>query len=464
MVMFMPLLPIPVAIAPPIAQTPAAPPPQEIVQPQTVRPLPGRLDTVPVFNSNSPELVQEPGILLSTFPPQGKRVPTAHLHFPFQDRFDVFAHHVARAKTPDDLRTLYVAVLLQNPGDRPVTIDILQAASYLSQPDAPFIPLPPVVENPLGTVFAGPGGRVMGDILRGQRQAIFPPQLRIAPRSEALLFNLPIPVKTLDPPLNGRSTLMRLRSSGPVYAASLAQFATATPTGEEQPPSLETWRTLLTTGGLAGPRDRAPSPIGEPGPIVYGRVAGVAQGSQWQAQLTDAPEASHLSIPAPGAAVSYGLATLYGGRLGTGQNQSARMLVRYPDTAYEAHGNYGIHYSLTLPLHNASPNPQAVVVKLQTPIKEDTLSQNGLRFFDPPPDRTFFRGPVRVRFVNDLGLPQIRDVHLVQKRGQPGEPLVQLQMPAGDRRLVAVEFLYPPDATPPQVLTIATLAPESAVP
>lgn len=453
MLSFLPLLPL--------AQTPPAPPPpQEIVQPQVVRPLPGQLDAVPVFNSNSPELVQEPGILLSTFPPQGKRVPTAHLHFPFQGRFDVFAHHVARAKTPDDLRTLYIAGLLYNPGDRPVTIALLQAASYLSQPDAPFIPLPAVVENPLGTVFAGPGSRVMGDILRGQRQAIFPPQIRIAPRSYQLLFNLPIPVKTLEPPLNGRSTLMRLRSDGPVYLASLAQFAAVDATGEEQPPSLDTWQTLLTTGQLAGPRDRPPSPIGEPGPIIYGRVAGVAQGSHWRTQLTDGPSASHLTLPAPGQAVSYGLATLYGGRLGTGQNQSARMLVRYPDTAYEAHGNYGIQYSLTLPLHNASPTPQTVVVSLQTPIKEDELSQNGLRFFDPPPDRTFFRGPVRVKFVNDLGLPQLRDVHLVQKRGQSGEPLVQLRLGADERRLVSVEFLYPPDATPPQVLTIATLATE----
>ena len=28
------------------------------------------------------------------------------------------------------------------------------------------------------------------------------------------------------------------------------------------------------------------------------------------------------------------------------------MLVRYPDTAYRAHGNYGIRYSFRLPLYN----------------------------------------------------------------------------------------------------------------
>jgi hypothetical protein len=38
-----------------------------------------------------------------------------------------------------------------------------------------------------------------------------------------------------------------------------------------------------------------------------------------------------------------------------------------------------------------------------------------------------------------------------------GEPLVQMKMPASDRRLVQFDFLYPPDATPPQMLTIETL-------
>jgi hypothetical protein len=52
--------------------TPSPTPQIEIVQPQQVRAIPGKLDDVPVFNSNSPELVQTEGILLSTFPPNGK--------------------------------------------------------------------------------------------------------------------------------------------------------------------------------------------------------------------------------------------------------------------------------------------------------------------------------------------------------------------------------------------------------
>ncbi|MHC5825713.1 MAG: DUF3370 family protein, partial [Nostoc sp.] len=58
-----------------VQTTPATVPPEEVFQPQEVRALPGQLDTVPTFNSNSPELVLKEGILLSTFPPDGKKVP-----------------------------------------------------------------------------------------------------------------------------------------------------------------------------------------------------------------------------------------------------------------------------------------------------------------------------------------------------------------------------------------------------
>ncbi len=452
MLVFLPIFPL--AQIPP---TPEPPPQVEILQPQEVRTLPGQLDTIPVFNSNSPELVQTEGILLSTFPPDGKANPNAHLNFPFQGRFDIFAHHVAKPPTPEDLRTLYLGIILHNPGLKPVTIDILQAASYLSQPDAPFIELPPFVDNPAGKVYAGPGSRVMSDILRGYRQENFPPQLIIPPNESRMLLNLPIPVRSLDPPLNGRSTLMRLRSDGIVYAASLAQYALIDGDGNEQPPTLEQWQQLLEQGELGTPRDRTPTPPDTTtSPIIYGRVAGVAQGSMWQAELVDSPTTQFLTIPQPGQAFSYGLSTLPGGRLGTGQSQSARMLVRYPDTAYFAHGNYGVQYSLTLPLVNPTNQNQTVTLSLQTPIKQDQI-QEGLRFLEPPPRQVFFRGTVQIRYKDDTGLPRTRYVHLVQRRGQISEPLVTLTMPPSDQRLVQVNFLYPPDATPPQVLTITTL-------
>ncbi|WP_017654699.1 DUF3370 domain-containing protein [Fortiea contorta] len=440
-----------------LAQTTPPTPPQEVVQPQVVRPLPGRLDTIPVFNSNSPELVLQEGILLSTFPSTGKQFPQAHLDFPFQGRFDIFAHHVAKAEPPENLKSLYLGIILHNPTSRPVSVNILQAASYLSQPDAPFVQSPSFSENNLGTVFAGPGDRATNDILRGKRQTIFPEEIVIAPNSSQMLLNLPIPVQGLTPPLNGRSTLMRLRSNGRIYAASLAMFAKTNADGSERSPTLAEWEDLLNNGDVATPRDKAPTPLQNTGkPQIYGRVAGVARGSQWRALLVDSPKTRYLTIPQSGQVFSYGLSTLHGGTLGTGQIQSATMLRRYPDTAYRAHGNYGIQYSLQLPLYNNTENSQTVSVSIQTPIKEDQLVQPGLRFFSTPVRQVFFRGTVRVRYKDEQGQPQTKFTHLAQTRGQAGEPLVLLNLKAGDRSLVEVDFLYPPDATPPQVLTVMT--------
>ncbi|CCQ58614.1 DUF3370 domain-containing protein [Crocosphaera watsonii] len=428
-------------------------PPQEIVQPQEVRPLPGKLNSTPVFNSNSPELVKNEGVLLSTFPPLGKQNPNAHLNYLFRGRFDVFAHHVASPPTPEDLRTLYLGIILHNPTTTPVTIRILQGASHLSQPDAPFVKLPPQVEDPLGRVYAGPGSRVMGDILRGIRQDIFPPKLVIPPKESRMLLNLPIPVKELSPPLNGRSTYVRLESNGGIYGASLAKYAPIDEvTGVERPPTRTEWEKLLKEGELVTPRDRPPSPPNASN-LIYGRVAGVSQGSVWNTRITD--ETGYLTIPAVGESISYGLSTLSGGTFGTNQVQTAPMLVRYPDTAYEAHGNYGVQYSLTLPLYNPTGQPQTVTVRLQTPLKQDTLT-DGLRFLSPVSSSVFFRGPIQVRYIDEEATWQNRYFHLVQHRGQMGEPLVSQTIPPKRWRLVSLDFLYPPDATPPQVLTIQT--------
>jgi hypothetical protein len=448
--------------------TPIPTPVQEIVvQPQEVRALPGQLDKVPMFNSNSPEVVQTEGILLSTFPSIGKAVPQAHLSWSLEGRFDLLAHHIARASQPGDWRPLYLGVIVYNPGSQPVTLDILQAVSYVTNPDAPFVELPPYVDNSLGTVYAGPGSRVMNDILRGVHQSDFPSQIVIPPNQSQMLLNLPIMLG------NCRSTFMRLRSNAPIYMASLAMYAPLTIDLEYDPedpfsllnppppsyraPMLEEWQKLLDRGNLAGPRDRIPTPLYQTdGDIVYGRVAGVAQGSEWRTEVVDSSGGEDLSIPKPGKAFSYPISTVTMATFGTGQVQSAPMLVRYPDTAYRAHGNYGVHYSLTLPLVNKTRKSQTVTLSLQTPIKQEDRV-DGLRFLEPPDQQVFFRGTVQISYNDDRGVPQTRYVHLVQRRGQQGEPLVTLNMPKRDRRLVKIDFLYPPDATPPQVLTVRTL-------
>jgi Protein of unknown function (DUF3370) len=435
-----------------LAATP--PPPQEISLTQEVRPLPGQLDRIPVFNSNSPEKVLKEGILLSTFPGNDKAHPAAHLNYAFSGRFDVFAHHVAQAKPETDLRSLYIGIILNNPTNNPVTIKVLQGASYLSQPEAPFGNLAAQIEDPNGSVFAGPGSRATSDVLRDRRQSIFPEQIIIPAGGSQMLMNLPVPVRGLVPPLNGRSSYIRLQSNGKVYAASMALFAPSS-NGVERAPTMAEWQNLLNKGELSSPRDVAPTVPNSPGGITYGRVAGVSIGSRWQANLTDLGK-QNLTVPAAGKAISWGISTLVGGQFGTGQVASAKMAVRYPDTAYESHGNYGVHYSLKLPLSNPSATPRQVTVALQTPLKQESID-GVLRFLNPLPRAVHFRGTVKVSYPNDQGKMQTKYYHLVQKRGDQGSPLMTLTLPPGSNRSVQVDLLYPPDATPPQVLTLRSL-------
>ena len=451
---------------------------QEIIPKiQEVRPLPGGLDNVPVFNSNSPELVETEGILLSTFPSRGKATPSAHLDYAFEGRFDIFDHHVVRARDDADTRTRYIGIVVHNPSRRPVTLSFREAASYLSQ-EAPWHGRNDVEFNLASNQFSGPGSRLMNEILRDRRQSSWPDRITIPPQESYLLMNAPLPVRQLSvptdgslsagsellPPLpdslggdrsNARSTLMRVSSSGPVYVASLSMFAPLTADGGERVPTLDEWRQVLIKGELATPRDLAPTRPGRSTtPFIYGRVAGVSQGSRWQARLTD-HRSSRLKIPEIGQQLSYAISTVDHNTFGTGQIQSASMLRRYGDTAYRAHGNYGTEYDLTLPLHNPTDQSKTVALSVQTPLQNETI-KNALTFLTPHDSRIFFRGTVLFLYKNDQGERRADYIHLVQRRGQVGSPLIELTLDPGEERSVEVQFLYPPDATPPQVLTLTT--------
>lgn len=445
---------------------------------QEVRSLPGGLDDVPVFNSNSPEIIENDGILLSTFPSRGKSDPSAHLNYTFNGRFDIFSHHVARGQSDTDTRTVYEAILVNNPGKRSVTLSIRDGASYISQ-ESPWNEIASGSSNLYSNNFSGPGSRVMNDVLRDRRQAVFPSEVTIGPGENYLLLNAPIPLRRLNvatdgtlppgseltppptsassgegPRLNGRSTLMRLNSSGPVYVASLAMHAPQE-NGREIVPSLDDWRYLLSQGQLATPRDLAPSrPGSRDNPFRYGRVSGIATGSQWRATLTDG-RSDQLSIPNSGQQISYGLSTLERNTFGTGQVQSAPVTARYGDTAYRANGNYGIEYNLDLPLTNNTDSPKTVSLAVQTPLQNDSLN-NALQFSTNPEPRVFFRGTVLFIYKEDNGRSRASYTYLVQNRGEQGQPLIEVTLQPGEQRDVNVQFLYPPDATPPQVLTIST--------
>ncbi|NEQ52663.1 MAG: DUF3370 family protein, partial [Leptolyngbya sp. SIO3F4] len=79
-----------------------------------------------------------------------------------------------------------------------------------------------------------------------------------------------------------------------------------------------------------------------------------------------------------------------------------------------------------------------------------------LTFLSPHDSRIFFRGTILFLYTNDEGEKRADYIHLVQRRGQTGPPLIELNLAPDEERNVEVQFLYPPDATPPQVLTLTT--------
>jgi Protein of unknown function (DUF3370) len=415
---------------------------ERVTIPQTVLPLPGGLDSTPVFNSNSPEIVLSPGVLLSTFPGTGRANPEAHLNYPLHGRFDVFFHHVTNGSKVGP-RTLYLGLVIGNLSDHKVHVELLNALSYATRPDSPFITLDTVLDNKHGKHFAGPGDRVALDQLRKKKQHGWHRRIGLDPGEIKVVYQLPLK--------NGRTGALSIETDGPVYLASLAASAREKSFGREGEPELSDWKEALDLP-LAEPRDKTPSVPGAGGALIFGRVAGVQSGSSWQGYLTNDADKNHLSLK-PGDIYSFPISTIIGGTHGTRQIQAAPMIVRYADTAYAAHGNYGVLYDLTIPLYNASDSDIKGVVSLQTPLK-DWNKSDSLQFFQTPPDKIFFRGNVKFDWFDERGKHHKKLVHVVQKQGQQGEPLLEIAIPAGKQINVQASLIYPADCTPPQVLTV----------
>ncbi|MYC50668.1 MAG: DUF3370 domain-containing protein [Synechococcus sp. SB0662_bin_14] len=474
----------PVAMAP--AQGQVQVQEQSTQRPQALRPLPGQLDQTLLFNDNNPESIKAGGILLSTFSPAGRSHPQAHLDQRFVGYFTVFSHHVY-ARPTHGAATAWLALLAGNATDQPVTITAPQAATALSQPDAPFLPLPSLLEENLagagdhgntatdsprgplsavaaarldqeplrrglggrGAIYAGPGSRVAGALLRGNSTADLPSSWQLPPHSTRALLLLPIPTTHLDPPVNGRTTQLRLHSSGPVSLAMVAAL-------QDEPPDPSTLPGMLD--GPLSPKGHRPTPPGHGGGIVYSRVSGVQRGARWQGRLTD-PGRDMLSVRS--VPVGWPLSALVGGAMTTGQVQTAPLEAFYPGTAWAAHGNYGIEYHLTLPLLNDTPEPVTLQLALESP-QEQEPQAGVVSLVAPSPNTPVrFRGPVAVQGLD--GPPRERVFHLVQRRGQPGPLLGTVTLAPGEKRTVVVRLIYPADATPPQVLSLLpahTLAPE----
>lgn len=414
-----------------------------------VRPLPGGLDSVPVFNSNSPEIVMVDGVLLSTFPSCDG---PAHLNYSFDGRFDIFAHHVADGKRSGHTEELYFGFLVGNTGDKPVRVNILSGASYVSQPDSPFIALAPVLDNDEGLIFSGPGDRVTNELLRAGKTPEWKSKVIVPPGKTVLLKSLPLRVMFQTPHSNGRSVIARLKSNGPVHLALVSKYAVQQSEGSFREPTEEEYMTVLDKGELVQPRDVTPTRPEDKGPLKYGRVSGVASGSTWKARVTDR-HSPVLALPQPDKPIAYVISSLKQGTFGTRQVQSAPLVVRYEDTAYQAHGNYGVKYDLTFPLKNTSERALRFKLTFETPMKSDA-KKDSVTFYDPIYPNVFFRGTIKV--TSGSGKKNTHYTHLVEHRAETVSPLLDEVIAKGETRIVRVELIYPPDCTPPQMLTLST--------
>ncbi len=440
--------------APGASQAPAA----TVLRPQQVAPLPGGLDPVLMVNDNNPELILEPGILLSTFEGKGRPFPDAHLNLPLNGRFDLFSHHVY-AGTPQTLEsTLWLAVVAMPRQVAPVQLRLLSGSTALSQAtapgqaSAPFLPLPPLLPQD-GSTYAGPGDRVATELLSQQKSPQLPQRWSLPAGQLTPLLVLPIPVKGLSPLLNGLNLQLRLESSGPLSLATLASF------GGDQPPAPEVWQALLN--GPPSPKELTATPRGSSqGPFAYSRVSGVQIGSLWRGQITD-PGKPWLSVSR--APISWPISGLVRGSHGTGQVQSAELKAFYPGTAWAAHGNYGVEYDLRLPLRNDTARPVSLQLALESPLKGDK-PQGGLKFRQGAGGSVWFRGSVEVAGLDcPEGKPLGREsFHLVLRSGQPGPSLGTVTLAPGGQRQLRLRLIYPADATPPQVLSLLPLAPPAS--
>jgi hypothetical protein len=301
-------------------------------------------------------------------------------------------------------------------------------------------------------IYAGPGSRVATELRARQRSAELPSSWTLSPGAPTTLIVLPLPVRGLDPLLNGRNLQLRLESSAPVSLATLAAFGSG-----NAPPLASAWAALLEAG--LSPREHAPSPRGSKGSLVYSRVSGVQVGSTWRTRLTD-PGQSWLSVRR--APISWPISSLERGSLGSAQVQTAELQAFYPGTAWAAHGNYGVEYDLSIPLRNDTPKPVALQLALESPLKGDAAA-GGLRFHSSPGNRpVMFRGTVEVTGLDGEPAPSgapgrpagRRSFHLVQRAGEPGPALGTVSLAPGASRQLQVRLIYPADATPPQVLSL----------
>lgn len=431
-----------------------------------IKALNGKLDCQPLFNSNMPEVVPgqdgSPKVLLSTLEAGAAEFPDAHLSYRFRGKFGVFIHHINKQdQSPPKL--LRLSLYAQNESAKQAHINVLKRSTYLSQPDAPFVKDIPDLERlgesgdcQIKARYAGPGDRLSYDFATSIAQTgiaqtsiakkNYPKEdtkvVECQPLGCTLLENLDVPTRALTPALNGRSYIGWFETDRPLRLFLISSFVdNAEALGHDQPLK------LAMSIDRPLPRESAkhfPSNPDAKGGIIYGRVAGISKGLTFNSH-------NHIDIKNKALSLAFPVSTLKGGTfgLGNGSIQAAPMYRRYFDTAYRAQGNYAVYHKLSFRIENKTDCPRLVKLSFACPLKKDGKKVTNLQFLegDLKTAPVFYRGTIKL--TEDK-----KDTyfHIVLHRGQKAESLKELQIEPYDYKDLSLEFLYPPDATPPQAI------------
>lgn len=423
-------------------------------------PLPGTFNHIPVFYSNRPELLKTPGEILNSADLSGESE--------LKGSFSVFAHHVVET-APFDFSGFRLGLLVRPAAKKTVTLNLHKAFIARTQPDAPFISTPSVwVQSKTDKMISGPGDAMAWARLHDQNN--YPKDALLARTLPAVFtFNQEILVADIEVPTfplglgiigerNAMSAWLDMSSTAPVEMRWVALKTSASGNA-----SVTDYQSAAQA--KAGPAE-LPATVYDPkakppsGVFRFGRVAGIAQGTEWKGEYTLSDEA--IESLQQGKRLAWPVATTYL-KAWAGQNQSAPLLARDIHSAVESHGNYGLAYRMTYTLSNPTQSPLKLDWRWTQPTAvtpQNTLT-NTLTY--APQSQIVFRGSIRVeeQCQNQDGLtkmdadpPDIKVYHLQTQQGHWHMPFYEQNLLPGHQCRLLFEWVYPPDAIPPQVLSV----------
>lgn len=388
---------------------------------QQARPLNGQFNRVPVLHSNQPEEVEGPGILISTAPGSALAAETGRLmtnaEFTFNGEFGVHLHHkyfpsYRRQITPGARRTeLSLALILINPGNRPVRIEFSKGAVRNSF-EAPYLANQLLGVKPLGPRpwNTGPGDATAVQVLRGRLDSSLARGVVVPPRSRLVLFQKSLPALGIA---NG---LLSGRSDGPFQMAVVAT----------RNPSSDFDALAVLDQGLLAPGRVYLRRIGEINTRqVFSRVGGVALGDSYQATLSH-----NLSLQGP---LHVPLTSTHRHHFGTREIQVNPLAARMLDSSLDNVGTYGVRFDVDLELVGNGSYEL---------VMSHPLPAGGMRPF------VAFRGSLQIRTREGL-----QEVHVGLRSGE-SLALTNLNLLPGVVNPVRVSLVYPADATPGHLLSV----------